>query len=58
VYLSGELKMEEKQNQIKESKLKWSGHVKRMDKHRITERVLEMKISGKIRRKSRAGHTR
>jgi hypothetical protein len=37
--------MEEIQNQIKRSRLRWFGHVKRMDQHRISERLLEMKMS-------------
>lgn len=31
--IRGKLKMEEIQNQIKESKPRWYGHVKRMDEH-------------------------
>jgi hypothetical protein len=46
-YISGDLKMEEIQNQIKESKLRWSGHVKRMDKHRIPKRLPQIKTSEK-----------
>jgi hypothetical protein len=39
--------MEEIQNQIKESRLRWFGHVKRMDEHRIQKILLEMKMSGR-----------
>jgi hypothetical protein len=46
-YIKGELKMEEIQNQIKEGRLSWYGHVKRMDEHRIPKRLLEMSISGR-----------
>jgi hypothetical protein len=46
-YIRGELKMEEIQNQIRESRMRWFGHVKRMDEHRIPKRLLEMKASGK-----------
>jgi hypothetical protein len=46
-YIRGELKMDEIQNQIKRSRLRWFGHVKRMDEHRIPKRLLEMKISGR-----------
>jgi hypothetical protein len=35
IHIRVELKMEEIQNQIEESRLRWSGHVKRMEKHRI-----------------------
>jgi hypothetical protein len=34
-YIRGKLKMEEIQNQIERSRLRWYGHVKRMDEHRI-----------------------
>jgi hypothetical protein len=34
-------------NQIERNRLSWFGQVKRMDKHRIPERVLDMKMSGK-----------
>jgi hypothetical protein len=34
-YIRGELKMERIQNQTERSRLRWSGHVKRMDEHRI-----------------------
>jgi hypothetical protein len=37
--------MEGIQNQIM-SRLRWFGHVKRMDEHRIPKILLEMKMSG------------
>jgi hypothetical protein len=37
-YIRGQLKMEEIQNQIEESRLRWFGHVKRMDEHGIPKR--------------------
>jgi hypothetical protein len=46
-YSRGELKMEEVQNQIERSRLKWFGHVRRMDEHRISESLLKMKMSGR-----------
>jgi hypothetical protein len=39
--------MEEMQNQIKESRLRLSEYVKRMDEHRIPKILLEMKLSGR-----------
>jgi hypothetical protein len=39
--------MEEIQNHIKESRLRCFGHVKRIDEHRITKVLLEMKMSGR-----------
>jgi hypothetical protein len=39
--------MEEIQNQIQRRKLRWFVHVKRMDKHRIPKRLLELKMSGR-----------
>jgi hypothetical protein len=39
-YIRGQLKMEQIQNQIEESRLRWFGHVKRMDEHRIPKRLL------------------
>jgi hypothetical protein len=47
IYIRGELKMEEIQNQIEGSRLRWFGHVKRMDEHRIPNRLLRMKMSGR-----------
>jgi hypothetical protein len=38
MYIRGELKMEGIQNQIKQIRLRWFGHVKRMDEHRILKR--------------------
>jgi hypothetical protein len=51
-HITEELKMEDIQNQIQGNSLRQSGHVKGMDEHRIheqnrTERVLDMKMSGK-----------
>jgi hypothetical protein len=40
IHIWGELKMEEIQNQIEESRLKWFGHVKRMDEHRISKKII------------------
>jgi hypothetical protein len=39
--------MEEIQNQIEGSRLRWFVHVKIMDEHRIQKRLLEMKMSGR-----------
>jgi hypothetical protein len=39
--------MEEMQNKVKGSRLRWFGHIKRMDEHRIPKRLLEMKMSGR-----------
>jgi hypothetical protein len=49
-YITEELRLEDTQNQIKGNRLHWFGHVKRMDEHRIPERELEMKMSGKRQR--------
>jgi hypothetical protein len=39
--------MENLQNQIKRSRLRWFGHAKRMDEHRIEIKIfLEVKMSG------------
>jgi hypothetical protein len=38
--------MEDIQNQIEGNRLRWFGHVKRMDEHRIPKRLLEMKMTG------------
>jgi hypothetical protein len=46
--------MEEMQNQIDSSSLRWFGHVKRMDEHQIPKILLEMKLS---RRSPRGRHT-
>jgi hypothetical protein len=35
IYIHRELKMEEIQNQIEESTLRWSGHAERIDEHKI-----------------------
>jgi hypothetical protein len=43
-YISGELKMEDIQNQIEESRLRLFTHVKRMYEHTIPKRLLEIKI--------------
>jgi hypothetical protein len=40
-HIREELRMEDKQNQIEGNKLRWFGHVKRMDKHRLPNRLLE-----------------
>jgi hypothetical protein len=42
-----ELRMEDIQNQTEGNRLRWFGHVKRMDKHKTTRRLLEMKMTGK-----------
>jgi hypothetical protein len=39
--------MEEIQNQIEGSRLRWFGHIKIMDEHGIPERLLEMKMTGR-----------
>jgi hypothetical protein len=39
--------MEEIQKQIKRRRLRWFGHVKTMDEHRISKRFLEMQMSGR-----------
>jgi cobyrinic acid a,c-diamide synthase len=39
--------MEDIQNQIQRNGLRWFGHVKRMDEHRIPKRLLDMKMAGK-----------
>jgi hypothetical protein len=50
-YIRGQLKMEEIQNQIEESRLRWLvGYVKKKDKHRILKIFLEMKMSGRRQR--------
>jgi hypothetical protein len=46
-YVTGELGMEEIQNQTDKSRITWFGHVKRMDEHKILKRLLEMKMSGR-----------
>jgi hypothetical protein len=46
-YIRGELNMEEIQNQIKRSRMRWFGHVKRMDEYRIPKISLEVKMSGR-----------
>jgi hypothetical protein len=38
-YIRGELKMKEIQNQIEESRLRWFGHVERLDEHRIPKMI-------------------
>jgi hypothetical protein len=35
------------QNQIKGKRLRWFRHVKRMDKHRLSKRLLEIKMTAK-----------
>lgn len=40
------MKLEEIQNQIWRSRLRWFGHVTTLNEHRILERLLEMKVSG------------
>jgi hypothetical protein len=47
VHIREELRREDVQNQIGGNRLRWFGHVKRMDKHEIPKRVQEMKVSGK-----------
>jgi hypothetical protein len=44
-YIRGELKMKGIHNQTKRSRLRWFGRVKKMNEHRIPERLLEMKMS-------------
>jgi hypothetical protein len=34
-HIRGELRMEEIQNQTERSRLRWFGHVRRMDEHKI-----------------------
>jgi hypothetical protein len=46
-YIMRELKMEEIQNQIEESRLRWFGQVRRMDEHGILKRLLEKNMSGR-----------
>jgi hypothetical protein len=45
-HIREELKVEEIQNQIKESIVRWFVHVKRMGVHRIPKILFEMKMSG------------
>jgi hypothetical protein len=45
--ITGELKMKEIQNQTKESRFRWFGHIKRMEEHILARRLLEMKMSGR-----------
>jgi hypothetical protein len=47
IYIRGEFKTEEIQNQIERSRLRWFGHVKRVYEHRIPKILLEMKTSGR-----------
>jgi hypothetical protein len=46
-HIRKELRMEDIQNQTEGNIMKWFEHVKRMDKHRIQKRLLEMKMTGK-----------
>jgi hypothetical protein len=39
--------MKDIQNQIKGNGLRWFGHVKRMDEHRTSKSLLEMKMTRK-----------
>jgi hypothetical protein len=39
-HIRGELKMEEIQNQIDESRLRWSGHVKSVDEYRMPKKII------------------
>jgi hypothetical protein len=41
------MKEEKIQNQINESRLRWFGHIKRTDEHRIPKRLLEVKTNGR-----------
>jgi hypothetical protein len=45
--ISEELRIENTQKQIEKNRLRWFGHAKRMDEHRIPKTVLEMKMRGK-----------
>jgi hypothetical protein len=46
-HIREEFRMEGTQNQVKRNRLRWFGHVKRMDEHRIPKRVLDYKMRGK-----------
>jgi hypothetical protein len=46
-HIREELRMEDIWDQIKGNRLRWFGHVKRMDEHRIPNRLLEMKMTGR-----------
>jgi hypothetical protein len=39
--------MEGTQKQIEGNKLRWFGHIKRMDEHRVPKRLLGMKVTGR-----------
>jgi hypothetical protein len=46
-HIREKLGMKDIQIQIKGNRLRWFRHVKRMDKHRIPKRLMEMKMTGK-----------
>jgi hypothetical protein len=46
-HIREQLRMEDIQNQIEGNRLRWFGHAKRIDEHRIPKRLLEMKMTGK-----------
>jgi hypothetical protein len=46
-HITEEIRMVDTPNQIERNRLRWFGHVKRMDEHRIPKRVVGMKVSGR-----------
>jgi hypothetical protein len=46
-HIEEEVRMADIQNQIEGNSSRWFRHVKRMDKHRIPRRLLEMKLTRK-----------
>jgi hypothetical protein len=64
---TSELRMGDVKNQIERNRMRWFGHAKRMDEHRIPKRLLEMKMTGKktqgqttnmVARPSQQSHTK
>jgi hypothetical protein len=46
-HMREELRMEDVQNQTAINRLRWFGHVIRMNEHKMPKRVLQVKMSGK-----------